>query len=196
MTILTEPGSILPLHPRLLTVADLAALPSELPSGPVRYELDDGRLIVVPPPGYLHGHTELRIGTQLMLQGELRGFGEAVSGEAGLILRRHPDRVVGVDALFVCSASLPVRLTPEGYLETIPDLAVEVRRKNDSKTEMKSKAEEYLAAGVKVVWVADRDAETITVFRAGQEPQVLTGDDILTVEDLIPGFQAPVRRLL
>ena len=38
--------------PRLFTVADLAALPDELPSGPVHYELDNGRLITMPPPGY------------------------------------------------------------------------------------------------------------------------------------------------
>jgi Uma2 family endonuclease len=33
---------------RLLTIADVAALPSELPSGPVQYELKDGRLIIMP----------------------------------------------------------------------------------------------------------------------------------------------------
>lgn len=31
--------------PRLLTVVDFAILPDELPSGPVRYELDNGRLV-------------------------------------------------------------------------------------------------------------------------------------------------------
>src|SRR6185369_8982845 len=40
---------------RLYTAADLAELPSELPSGPVRYELDNGRLISMAPPGDEHG---------------------------------------------------------------------------------------------------------------------------------------------
>lgn len=33
---------------RLLTVADLAVLPSDLPSGTVLYELDNGRLVIMP----------------------------------------------------------------------------------------------------------------------------------------------------
>ena len=37
--------------PRLLTAADLAVLPSQLPSGPVLWELDNGRLVVMAPPG-------------------------------------------------------------------------------------------------------------------------------------------------
>lgn len=39
-----------PASRRLLTAADLAVLPTELPSGSVRYELDDGELVVMPPP--------------------------------------------------------------------------------------------------------------------------------------------------
>ena len=42
-------------EPKLLTVADLAALPSELPSGTVRYELHHGVLVTMPPPGDIHG---------------------------------------------------------------------------------------------------------------------------------------------
>ena len=57
--------------------------------------------------------------------------GEAFS-EISVILRRNPDRVVGPDAAFVVKRSLPVRMLPEGYFETIPDLVVEIRNKNDS----------------------------------------------------------------
>jgi Uma2 family endonuclease len=42
-------------EPKLFTIADLDLLPSELPSGPVRYELHHGRLITMPPPGDIHG---------------------------------------------------------------------------------------------------------------------------------------------
>lgn len=49
--------SLVPPGPsvRLLTVADLAALPSELPSGPVLYELDHGRLVIRALPGDVLG---------------------------------------------------------------------------------------------------------------------------------------------
>ena len=178
---------------RLLTVADLAVLPSDLPSGTVLYELDNGRLVIMPPPGDLHGAIELNVGTELKVQGERRGLGKARSGDVGVILWRDPDRVVGADAVFIANASLPIRLSPEGYLETLPDLVVEVRSKNDTLAEMQRKTEDYLTAGVRVVWVVDPIHRRVTAHRREQQPQVFGEADTLTIEDVIPGFQMAVR---
>ncbi|MCH7685276.1 MAG: hypothetical protein IH899_01105, partial [Planctomycetes bacterium] len=46
---------------RPYTAADVAAMPAELPSGPVLYELDDGRLITMVPPGNEHGAVEANL---------------------------------------------------------------------------------------------------------------------------------------
>jgi Uma2 family endonuclease len=173
---------------RLLTAADLAALPSELPSGTVLYELDYGRLVTMPPPGDIHSAADGKVYYHLYAQGESRGLGKART-EVGIVLARNPDRIVGADAAFIANASLPIRRSAEGYLETIPELVVEVRSKNDTLPEVQRKVEEYLAAGVRVAWVADPDARTITAHRRGQEPQVFTETDTLTIEDVIPGFK-------
>ena len=61
--------------PRLLTAADLAALPDELPTGPVKYELDNGRLVTKAPAGEPHADSQISIITELMIQGERRGHG-------------------------------------------------------------------------------------------------------------------------
>jgi Uma2 family endonuclease len=178
----------------LLTAADLAVLPTDLPSGSVKYELDNGRLIIMAPPGYSHGRCENKIAAQLSIQGEQRGHGRA-TGEVGVLLWSNPDRVVGPDAAFIANRSLPVRLTPEGYLETIPDLVVEVRSKNDTLPEIDHKVNDYLRAGVRVVWVPDPERQTVTVYRNGQPPQVFGAADTLTVPDVIPGFAVPVQNL-
>ena len=68
---------------------------------------------------------------------------------------RNPDRLVGADAVFIANSSLPIRESSEGYLETIPDLVVEVRSKNDTLPAVQRKVDDYLTAGVKVVWVVD-----------------------------------------
>jgi Uma2 family endonuclease len=182
--------------PKLFTAADLAILPSELPSGPVLYELDNGRLITLPPHDDSHGAVEGNFAAALLIQGEYRGLGKARCGGVGVILWRNPDRVVGTDALFIANRSLPIRRSPEDYLETIPDLVVEVRSKNDSQPALQRKAEDYLAAGVTVVWVPDPAARTVTEHRSGAEPRVYFEDDTLTVEDVIPGFQLRVRDAL
>ncbi len=181
--------------PRLFTVADLAKLPSDLPSGPVVYELDNGRLVVMPPPGDIHGAVESNIGAELKIQGERRGLGKARSGGVGVILWKNPDRVVGPDAVFIAKESLPIRTSKEGYLETIPELVVEVRSKNDTGPEISKKVQDYFKAGVRVVWVSDPGKRTVTIFRPGQKAKVLRENDVLTIPDIIPGFELPVRNV-
>ena len=107
------------------------------------------------PPGDEHGAVELNIAAALHTQGQLQGHGKARCGEVGIVLRRNPDRVVGADAVFIATVSLPLQLSPEGYLETIPDLVVEVVSKNDTRAYTRRKVEDYLAAGVRLIWVAD-----------------------------------------
>jgi Uma2 family endonuclease len=192
MTALATRPPLTGMSPRLLTAADLAVLPSELPSGSVRWELDNGRLVVMAPPGYIHGRCENKLATQLMIQGEQRGLGKAC-GEVGILLWQNPDRVVGADAAFLANQSLPVRLSPEGYLETIPDLVVEVRSKNDTQPEIDYKVGDYFRAGVRVVWVPDPERQIVTAYRNGQPPQVFVAADTLTVPEVIPGFAMPVQ---
>ena len=181
--------------PRLFTVADLAVLPSDLPSGPVVYELDNGRLIVMPPPGDIHGAIESNLVAELKHQGDKRSLGKTRSGGVGVILWKNPDRVVGPDAVFVAKESLPIRTSKEGYLETIPELVVEVRSKNDTGPEVSKKVQDYFKAGVRVVWVSDPGKHTVTIYRSGEKPKILSENDVLTVPDIIPGFELPVREV-
>ena len=180
---------------RLLTAADLAALPDELPSGPVKYELDQGRLVaLMSPPGSDHGKMQLRIGSILFKYAEEMGLGEAF-GEVAIILRRNPDRVVAPDAAFVARRSLPVRTSAEGYLETIPELVVEVRSKNDLVAAIRAKADLYLKAGVKLVWVIDANRRTVGVYRKRQKVRELRVGDTLTAEGVIPRFRIAIAEL-
>ncbi len=178
---------------RLLTAADLAELPTSLSSGDVRYELDDGRLVVLAPPGHTHGRRQAKIVQYLGSEGEDRGLGE-VCAEVGIVLRRKPDRVVGADAAFILTSSLPVRRSKEGYLETIPEIVVEVRSKNDSSNEVRAKKEEYFAAGVQLVWVVETDDKTVAAYQPGRDVQLFTCADSLSTS-LLPGFSVPVAKL-
>ena len=181
--------------PRLLTAADLAAMPDELPSGPVKYELEDGRLVVMPLPGGIHGAVNANIVFQLKLQGDQRGYGKTLT-ETGVILRRGPDRVVGPDSCFVAAAALPLDYSPEGFLAAVPALIVEVRSKNDTTAELERKAGEYLAAGAQLVWVLDPIRAVVVVYQAGHPPRHLGPADELTAEAIIPGFRLNVGDVL
>lgn len=190
---MASPSLSLAIEPRgrLFTAADLAVLPTHLPSGDVDFELDHGRLIVMVPPGHLHGSTQTRLGAALFVQGEQAGHGRAFT-EVGLVLSRKPDTVVGPDVAFIGTAKLPVRESPEGYLETIPDLVIEIRSRNDTTAELDSKVAAYLAAGVRSEWVADPIAKTIVTHQSGRPPRIYAESETITLGELIRGFRLEV----
>ena len=179
---------------RLLTAADLLMFPTDLPSGPVDYELDNGRLVIMMVTRGIHGIVQNRFGAALNVQGEQLRHGVAFV-ESGVVLWRNPDRVVGPDVGFVCRASLPIRYTAEGYIESIPDLIVEVRSKNDTKPRLERKIADYLKAGVRLAIVVDPDTRSASLHRANQPVVALAETDELTCEDIIPGFRLPLANL-
>jgi Uma2 family endonuclease len=99
-----------------------------------------------------------------------------------------------MDAAFILSASLPVRRTPESYLETIPELMVEIRSKNDTMPEVAAKNEEYFRSGVQVVWVIDPDTHTVAAQNANRSFQVFRDADPWTCL-LLLRFAIPVSNL-
>lgn len=177
-----------------LTAADVAVLPEELPSGPIDYELDNGSLIMMSPASDWHSEIQAAFASELRVQGQKRGLGKAYV-EVGLILWKDPFRVVAPDAAFVAKSSLPIARSPEGYLETIPDLVVEARSKNDTLPFLERKVADDLHAGVRLVWLADGDSETVTEFRPDQKPKTYAVSDTLECDDVIPNFRLTLAEL-
>ena len=91
-----------------------------------RYELVKGELWEMPPAGGRHGSVAMRIGIILGSYVRENELGEVFAAETGFILRRDPDTVRAPDAAFVARERLPAGELPAGYLEMVPDLAVEV----------------------------------------------------------------------
>jgi Uma2 family endonuclease len=83
---------------------------------------------------------------------------------------------------------LPAEQLEEGYLTLPPDLAVEVVSPNDLAYEVEEKVQEYLAMGVRLVWVVYPPTRTISVRRRDRSTAVLYPDDGLGGDDLLPGF--------
>lgn len=179
---------------RLFTIADIDHLPKSLPSGDVDYELNNGRLVIVSPPGSRHGKIHMRLGAFLDMV-ENAGLGEGFI-ETGVVLWRDPDRLVGTDAAFVSRDRCPVRETKEGYLETIPDLAIEIRSKDDRLVELMEKAADYLKAGVSVVWLIDPIARNAIVVRRDQPPTTIGEDGVLAESTILGQHVLHLAKLL
>ena len=84
------------------------------------------------------------------------------------------------------------RVRTRGYFQGPPDLAVEVVSPNDRAGELLAKVQDWLAAGCRAVWVVDPTSQTISVYRGSHETTLLTVDDELTDDEILPGFRLPV----
>ena len=180
---------------RLLTAADLAALPSRLPTGDVNYELRHGVLIIMSPPSNQHGRTICNLVIAIGSRINNQQLGEMTSN-AGLILSRDPDDVTAPDMAVYLNHTLPIQSSPEGYSITIPDLVAEVRSKNDWQPEIDDKVERYLRAGVKLVLIVDPARRAVQIYRPVQPPVLLGASDTIDISDLIPGLHVQVSDLL
>lgn len=106
-----------------------------------------------------------------------------------------PSKVRKPDVSFVRKGRFPQDRIPKGYIRIAPDLAVEVLSPNDLADDAEAKVEEYLDAGVRLVWVISPKAETVTVYRDDRSAVKLHEADELSGENVLPGFRCKVSDL-
>lgn len=162
-----------------------------LPKDGRKYELVDGE-IRVSPAGARHGRISLRLGAALLAFVREEGLGEVFDSSTGY--RLPGGNVRSPDASFVSSKRLP--RVPEGFLELAPDLAVEVLSPEDSPRGVLDKVGEYLAAGVRLVWVIDPRTSRAVSYRSLTDVQEIGPDGTLEGGELLPGFRYPLSDLL
>jgi Uma2 family endonuclease len=73
-----------------------------------------------------------------------------------------------------------------------PDFVIEVLSPEQNVGRFTEKLQFYLRHGVRLVWVVDPIAETVTVHRQDDDPITLSAGDILDGADVVPGFTLPV----
>jgi Uma2 family endonuclease len=172
---------------QLFTAEDLIVMPET-----ERYELWKGELRPMPPPNCRHGEMIGNISLPLLLHVRSNNLGRVLIGDPGFLLARNPDIVLGPDVAFVRKGRLPGDVAPEGYPECAPDLAIEVVSPSDTVRNAESKAQDWLDYGCSMVLVVNARTLTAKVFRPGQPPRLLQGDDVFDAEDVIPGFRLPL----
>ncbi len=104
-----------------------------------------------------------------------------------------PGQVRKADTSFIRLDRLSAaQATEEGHCPIAPDLAVEVLSPNDLAYEIDRKVREFLAAGVKLVWVVNPEVRTVQVHRPEGAGAILHEQDELSGEDVLPGFRCRV----
>ena len=159
-----------------------------------RCELIRGELITMPPAGFEHGSIASCVDMRLRTFVKGHSLGVVAAAETGFCIARGPDTVRAPDVAFVCAQRVPARL-PRGFFEGAPDLAVEVLSPDDRASEVMAKVQDWLEAGCREVWVVDPRTETVSVYRSRDESRILRRGDLLTSDELLPGFNLPVAEI-
>jgi Uma2 family endonuclease len=157
-------------------------------------ELVDGRTVPTMPTGDEHADVEAELLTRLRVYGKETQCGRAVGGEVGIYIRRNPDTVRAADVVFI-SKERDLRPRAKGYFEVAPELVVEVLSPEDRMSRVREKLRDYFSAGVRVAWVVDPTLRRVLVHRSLTDLTVLDDRQVLTDEELLPGFSVPVSDL-
>ncbi|MBI3911995.1 MAG: Uma2 family endonuclease [Armatimonadetes bacterium] len=166
-----------------------------MPKGEGRSELVDGRVVEMPPVGPDHGRLDSRIARRLDEHLERVGTG-GVYINTGFILRNDPDHVRAPDLAFVSAERAATHPKPaRGYWPVAPDLAVEIVSPDDRAEDIAEKIDDYLAAGVRLIWVVYPRRRCVHVFVPGQPIQALSGEAVLNGGEVLPGFELPLSEL-
>lgn len=159
-----------------------------------RFELRKGVVVYMSPSGAQHGVVAMTIGSLLHEYVRRAGLGVVVAAETGFILARNPDTVRAADAAFVSKDRFPPGGPPIAFWPLAPDLAVEVVSPSESSEDIQEKVQDYLAAGTRLVWVVYPKTRSATVYRSLHDARILRGDEVVSGEDVLPGFTCPVSR--
>jgi Uma2 family endonuclease len=157
-------------------------------------ELVNGRILPLTPTGHVHGFVESTLTRELGSWVKENRRGRVLSGEVGIYIRRNPDTVRAADVLFISNDRLASQ-GASGYLDVAPELVVEVLSPEDRWSEVTEKIQDYFAAGVARVWVVDPKRRKLHAYRSPSEVEQFGEGQILTDEELLPGFSVPVAEI-
>lgn len=165
-----------------------------LPDGK-HFELVDGQLVeqAVSP---ISSWVEVRLLQSLSVHVDRQNLGWVFSSTQGFqCFSDDPNRVRRPDASFIRRERLPNGLPQRGHFRIAPDLAAEVISPNDLASDLYRKTGEYLAAGVRLVWIVDPETRSVTVHRADGTGARFGEQDELSGESVVPGFRCRIAEL-
>lgn len=122
--------------------------------------------------------------------------GNVYSGEAGVRLQSPVETTVGVDVVYAPPEVVAAQTDDETtMLEGTPTLVVEILSPSDTQQRIEEKIDEFLEAGVPLVWTVNTHRRTVTVFSQDRDPELYSGSDRLPEHPAMPGFAPTVTEL-
>jgi Uma2 family endonuclease len=117
-------------------------------------------------------------------------LGKVYNADTGFTLA--PREVRCADVAFVSAARLAGVQDTTKIARFVPDLVVEIVSPTDRPGEIEQKTAEWLAAGVRLLWLFRPETRSVTVHVPGQAPRTVGPDEWLSGGEVLPGFRVQV----
>ncbi len=171
--------------PEPLCVDDMELLPDD----GYRYELWEGELVRMSPVMPRHGLVTGRIVRHLNVYLAQNPIGEVLVTDVGY--QAGPGASLYCpDAAYLSNERAAIPL--DEFVAFAPDIAIEVQSPKNTQRKLETKAAHYMQHGAKYVWSFFPKDWTVRVHRPDVPAETLHAGDLLTAEDLLPGFSARV----
>ncbi len=139
----------------------------------------------------LSGVIGMRLGRFLDEYVEIHNLGWVFNADTDFELpgigKRRPD-------LAFCSfATLPE--LPRTVVPVPPDLAIEITSSRDEIDNSDKKLNEYRRIAIKLVWIVRPISQVVEVYRADGSAAIVTANEVLKGDEVIPGFELSLSKL-
>ena len=182
---------------RRYTLEEFWALPE--PADRYHYDLIDGALFMVPPPDPPHGSIDSRLKMSLikfMIDNDVKG--EVLHPREGIYQDVYTATYLEPDMMYVSLKNV----ARKGKRRTSADIVFEYSSRSTAMYDRTTKADTYLALGVRELWLIDSENAFIEVRHSRmQNKQPIWairryGKGELAESEVLPGWQVSVDDLL
>lgn len=150
--------------------------------------MSDGSVVIMPPTGLETAFRNSEITEQLTAWAKRDSRGVAFDSNAEFILA--DGSALSPDASWVHRDRIGElsRKQKQRFPALCPDFVIEIRSPSNRLRQMDSKMKQWIENGVQLAWLIDPDRRTVTTYRPGIEPEVLTGADQIEAGGPVSGF--------
>ncbi|MEG4851824.1 Uma2 family endonuclease [Microcoleus sp. B5-D4] len=176
-----------------LTVADLEQLQGILSEAHLDYQLElvDGKIILMGPSDIVSSEIGAELVSLLRNWVKPRKLGRVFESSGGFILPNS--NLTAPDVSFVVADRL--KQSKRYFAALVPDLVVEIKSQSERLKPLREKILSFIELGAKVGILIDPDKRTITIYTPQAEPVVLRDGDMISIPELLPGWEVPVTEL-
>jgi Uma2 family endonuclease len=155
----------------------------------------DGEVIVMSPAFSDTGNRNGRIFQQVINWSDEDGTGEAFDSSSGFTLTNGAIRSPDTAWILKQRWNALSAEQQSSFASIVPDFVIELRSSSDTLASLQEQMQEYMATGVRLGLLIDRQNRTVYRYRLNQPEEVLENPEVVSCEPELPGFELKLAKI-